>query len=243
LRNWIVIHFRATPIRILEPRDDPYLTEFAGTAASRRLEGLAADGELLDVLLRQGYRGRDWIVFSRALAEYGYQVIFAWCLSGKILIECARKGFGVARKPPRPIDRDDASELAAETVAASLVYFRDRVLVPRIWEPARGASLKTFFVGACVLMFANVYRQWRLENAPLVFKEGDPDLSSTIPASAAFACDLHRLLGGVGVRDRDLLKLAALGFTQVEMAELLGTTRKAVERRLERLRNRLRTFA
>lgn len=155
--------FAAIAVRPLELGNGLCLAEFAGSTADRRLERLAEDKELVETLVWRGYRGADWIAFRRALAEYGYQVVLAWCLSGKIFVECARKGFGAIRRPPRPIDHDDATELACETVAASLVYFRDRVLVPRSWDPARGASLKTFFVGACVLVFANVTGDGRLK--------------------------------------------------------------------------------
>jgi DNA-directed RNA polymerase specialized sigma24 family protein len=200
---------------------------------------LAADQELLDALMWRGYSGPAWQAFSHALAAYGYQVVLAWCLSGRIFVECGRKGFGLPKKAARRITRDDASELACETVAASIVYFRDHVLVPRVWDPTRGASLKTFFIGACVMGFANVYRQWRLENGTLTFVGDVHAPSPTGSSNAAVACDIERMFASVPPRDRELLRLAGLGYTQIEIAELLRTTRKAVERRLGRLRTAL----
>lgn len=215
------------------------IDDFAGSPEDRRIERLAQDKRLLDALMWQEYSGPDWTAFSQALAEYGYQVIFAWSLSGRIFSECITKGFGVLKAPPRSIDRDDATELACETVAVSLRYFRDRVLVPSVWDATRGASLKTFFIGACVLGFANVYRQWRSENAPLTFLEDRPAPEPAIPSDAGASCDIGRLLERMAPRDRELLRLTALGYTQLEIAELLGTTRKSIERRLDRLRSQV----
>ncbi|MFZ5893351.1 MAG: sigma factor-like helix-turn-helix DNA-binding protein [Myxococcota bacterium] len=74
-----------------------------------------------------------------------------------------------------------------------------------------------------------------------MFTEDNLGLPPSVPSSAQLACDVRRLLASLEPRDRELVQLAALGYTRLEMANLLGTTRKAVERRLERLRNALRS--
>lgn len=127
---------------------------FARQAA--RVDRLTADRELVDRFMWQGYTGPDWERFRTALAEYGLAVICAWIVSGRIFAECRRKGFGaiVRRKCAA---NDEALELAGETVAVSLQFFRDKVLVPGRWDMSKGASLNTYFVGACIRHFPNVY--------------------------------------------------------------------------------------
>ena len=49
-------------------------------------------------------------------------------------------------------------------VADALVYFREHALVQGGWSPTGGASLTTFFVGACVQVFPNVFRAWVKEH-------------------------------------------------------------------------------
>ncbi len=50
--------------------------------------------------------------------------------------------------------------MAGEVVTVALAPFRDEVLLPGLWDPAKGASLTTYFVGQCILRFPNVYRSW-----------------------------------------------------------------------------------
>ena len=131
------------------------------TKEAERLERLAADIELVDRLMWAGYEGAEWEQFRTELARYGIVVVTSWIRSGRIFSECARRGFSGLRR--RPGLAEDALELAGETNASALSYFRTKVLVPRVWNPTRGASISTFFVGACVLHFPNVYRRWLRE--------------------------------------------------------------------------------
>src|ERR1700678_3823355 len=104
--------------------------EFAREAA--HVERLAADIELINRLMWGHYRGPEWEVFRRALAEYGVAVLVKWTLNGRIFIECKRSGFGELPRW-RHRDRDDAVGIAGETVARALVFFRNRVLIPALW--------------------------------------------------------------------------------------------------------------
>jgi len=44
--------------------------------------------------------------------------------------------------------------------ARGLRYFIGEVLKPGKWDYRRGATLKTYFIGACLLQFANVFHLW-----------------------------------------------------------------------------------
>src|SRR5579862_788132 len=77
----------AFPLQPIDPGSD-----FAREAA--RLDRLTADRELVDRVMWQGYSGPDWERFRTALAEYGIAVLIVWIASGRIFLECKRKGFG-----------------------------------------------------------------------------------------------------------------------------------------------------
>jgi hypothetical protein len=85
----------------------------------------------------------------------------AWLRQGAIIGKCRERGAGLPEPPLGALSRPDvAGELAAETVAKALNTFRNTVLIPGRWNPARGASLKTFFIGQCLIRFPNIYRAW-----------------------------------------------------------------------------------
>lgn len=97
------------------------------------------------------------------LARYGIDVLSGWMRRGVIFARMTEKNLGGLPPPPDGafLNRDTVGELAGESVAAALKYFHDRALVGRAWDSTRGASLNTYFVGACLIQYANVYRYWR----------------------------------------------------------------------------------
>ena len=135
--------------------------------ASERLARLEADRDLIDTLRSEGFAGRNFTYFQTVLAQYGVAVIRAWTRDGKVLGKYAEKGFGGLPPEPRPgaltDDPSTAQGIADETVARALNAFRDKVLIPNRWDPKRGASLRTFFVGQCLMQFGNVYRSWHTD--------------------------------------------------------------------------------
>lgn len=213
-------------------------------AEARRLAELTADRDLLDRLMWAGYGGREYERFADRLARYGYAVIHAWCLKG--LSRCADKGWTVPRARITP---DDAAELAAETVTIALVKFRETVLVPRKWDPAKGASLNTFFVGQCLLRFLNVYRRWHRETRPLHLAEDPVTDSSFERADRDPSLDPeHRGVLRVEARDaleaiddeldRAIAVFKADGRTNDEIAELCQVSLSVVKTRYHRLQQR-----
>lgn len=209
---------------------------------AERLERLAADVALVDRLMWAGYTGPEWERFRAELARYGIVVTTSWIASGRMFVECAKKNFRGLRR--REGLSDDALELAGETNAAALSYFRTDVLIPRVWDPTRGASITTFFVGACVLHFPNVYRRW-LREAGVEQVRPDEDLAILEvvedPGHYARPDGRAELVSSfeAAARDpvlREILILEAQGFTKQEIAVKLATSLKAVESRLYRFR-------
>lgn len=215
-------------------------------AEARRLAELTADRDLLDRLMWGSYAGPDYERFADRLVRYGYAVIHAWCLKGLIFIRCADKGWTL---PRARITADDAAELAAETVTIALVKFRETVLIPRKWDPAKGASLNTFFVGQCLLRFLNVYRRWHRETQPLPlaedpdtdpsFERADHDLSVDPEHRCLLRVEAHDALHAIEDElDRAIAVFKAEGRTNAEIAELCQVSLSVVKTRYHRLQQR-----
>lgn len=45
-------------------------------------------------------------------------------------------------------------------MAKALDRFRADVLLAKKWDYRKGASLRTYFIGQCLIRFANIYRRW-----------------------------------------------------------------------------------
>jgi RNA polymerase sigma factor (sigma-70 family) len=227
--------------------------------AKDRVDRLAGDRELAEALRADGFRGRNYDFFATEIAKYGWAVIRGWIYKGQIRGEVARKGFGALEPEPRPGAMiEDAESLADETVVLALGAFRDKVLVPGRWDPSKGASLRTFFVGQCLLQFSNVYRRWRGEElrsytepqAPPSTVEWADDfedgpstpLAPDAGESAQIQDELRRAFGRIkDERARSAFYLSAMhGFTHGQIGEKLGMTAKAVESAIARARQQVR---
>lgn len=243
----LFMHRRPNPLEPLVAGDGSSIqpieagTEFAKEAEP--LDRLAADVELMNRLMWAQYDGPEWRLFQRALAEYGVAVIFKWIRSGRIFAECARKGFGAVRAR-RHHDADDARGIAGETVARAFVFFRNRVLVDGIWDPSRGASIRTYFIGACILHFPNEYQRSlgseRVEQRRIRHLEDDVVLGELAIARFSWPDGHTRFVTEVREIEDPVTQEIALykieGYSEQEIADRIRLSRKAVETRIYRLR-------
>lgn len=225
-------------------RSDPRASDpFRHSRAAECAASLEADKELLHLLMLSGYSGREWERFRAVLAEYGMSVMNAWIRTGQIFAQCETRRLGVGRIVAR--SPDDVRDMATDAVALAIVAFRDKVLIPRVWDPGKGASLLTFFVGQCVFQFSNVYRKWRAEKrrhlsvAPEVIAQ---ELAYVRRATASvetlteLARQLQRLApDSAGAIDATL----EMGYSVAEVADSLGMKRRTVEAKVYRHRRRL----
>ncbi|MEZ4447294.1 MAG: hypothetical protein R3B72_49910 [Polyangiaceae bacterium] len=199
------------------------------------LDRLAGDVELFEELMWHGFTGPTWDRFARACAEYALSVMTAWCLNGRVFVQSARKGFGGLRHQDLKLDRDDAVELASETIAVALQRFRDHVLIPRRWDPTQGASIKTYFIGQCLLRFPNVFARWRRERRKL--PRGDVSTETASTASPELVVRVQRGLRRIKKpKIRDIIVMRAKGHTRAEIAKATGQTLKGVDGHLGRLK-------
>lgn len=140
---------------------EQWLAEPEHRNAADRLDRLAADYELITGLAWGKFEGADYQYFANELAKYGLAVMRGWMRRRLILARCRERGFGGLPEPPLDAfdDPDVLDELANETVAKALHHFREDVLLAGKWDHHRGASLRTYFIGQCLIRFANIYRQ------------------------------------------------------------------------------------
>jgi DNA-directed RNA polymerase specialized sigma24 family protein len=185
------------------------------------------------------YDGPEWKRFSLVLAEYGLQVMIAWVRKGTIFEQCKKKGLGLSGVMSRSFE--DVGDLAADTVAAAIVVFRDKVLIPHVWDPSKGASLKTFFIGQCVFQFPNIYRRWHTEKckahvAPEVVAQELEHARTRAPSTETLA-ELSRQVEQL---DPDSLERAEMmiemGYSMTEIAERFRVTERALDSKLYRFR-------
>jgi hypothetical protein len=198
------------------------------------LERRAADQELRDELASCDFDGRRYQKFESELARYGMSVLRGWMYSGYVFQLAAGRGFAL-----HPSDReleelyrdsDVREELATMTVALALPRFREHALVRGGWRYDGGASLATYFVGACMYVFPNEFRKhrvqvkkWRLQD------NGDPAVSA--PQADHIADPAVLAVGNIRVRDdlaradpreRAIIALTIDGYSQDEIVEMLG---------------------
>jgi DNA-directed RNA polymerase specialized sigma24 family protein len=207
------------------------------------------DQKLVRLLAQDGFKGPRYDRFEEKLARYGISVLRAWMHSGFIFRLVAERGLGL-RPHERELEElgsnsDLREELATMTVACALVRFRQRALVEEGWMFEGGASITTYFMGACVYEFPNEFRRYRASeqrHRRALQRQQEMYESPVSPLSTA-----DEVLGPQRVRDtlkeisdprtRAALALALDGYTHEEIQELLDATSiRAIEGLLYRWR-------
>ena len=110
------------------------------------------------------------------------------------------------------------------------------------------ASLKTFFVGQCLLQYANVARAWMKEHedAPALLRERELAVAEPVRFETATEdvlrdlVELARANGCPNDRSARVVALDALGYRREEIASEMDITGDAVASVLKRERARLR---
>lgn len=229
------------PLQPVVPAAVADLEPFAESRPSVRLDELDADRVLLDHLMFRGYRGREWDEFVDVLLRYGITVVRSWARTGVIFSHCAvRQRPCCARQAIT--DHDEAQGVAVEAVAAAWRYFEPNVIHRRRWVPDKGASIKTYFVGACILFFARAYDRWyrhERQHDLIVAPIEQPAVDDAVIPGRRYhqGQALEQLLGDAPPLTATILRYIAYeGLTYVEIAELCGTTVDAVKQRVVRFR-------
>jgi DNA-directed RNA polymerase specialized sigma24 family protein len=205
-------------------------------------EVLHGDVELRDQLLAEACAGRLWDRLAVTLARYGWAVMSAWLDTRVIAQKCREKGRGV--ELPYDWSAEDREDLVTTAVAHGMEMFRQALLADR-WKPERGASLRTYFLGGCVLAFPNVLRHWRAERdryrkalaswgremATGRLTVEPVDVVDAMDALSTLTCDETQ-------RDRAISYLSYHDYTPAEIADILGVKPGTVNTALYRIRHR-----
>ena len=205
-----------------------------------RLDRLLGDADLLLRLQLSGYAESEWAPVAAEFGRYGFNVIMGWLYNGQIFDKVHEKTQRHLRRPEERFDEDAVSTLATDTVIAALDAFLERVLKTNTWNPNRGASLKTFFIGQCCFQFSNVYRSWyraekRLRKTHLVGDVTLLDMAKNASRGADVPLLQHTTaMETLGKLSTDKARLAvmlhSIGYTQAEIAVEIGVAdEKAVE--------------
>jgi DNA-directed RNA polymerase specialized sigma24 family protein len=223
--------------------------------ASRRLQRSVdrrlRDRQLVLVLARQGFQGRQYEHFVEELVRYGVSVLRGWMHSGYIFQLAAERGYGLR---PHELDlealasdSDLREELATMTVARALPSFRQRALVDGGWSYEGGASITTYFMGACLTYFPNEFRRYRssqerqrlaLQRQKAVYENPVHPLSAADEVGAKLQV-LEELECIGESRTQAAVALLLDGYTQQEICQILGEPSvRAVEGLLYRWRQK-----
>ncbi|MGY0064240.1 hypothetical protein ACWY4P_48745 [Streptomyces sp. LZ34] len=205
------------------------------------------DSRIAEIECQQDVRD-DWEYLKDPLARYAYSVLCSWISHGVIFSKIERltrirlHGAGELSKDP-----DAAAELSGLTVAVALKSFLERMEQGNGWHPGGGSSLKTYFIGQCLMCFPNEYRRWLREHRdgrlpmPVSPHQEYFDVPDSAPGperSAELHIESLQILGRAPLRTRTVLAFTAVGYSQREIAGRLSTTPKGVEKLLHRYRKR-----
>lgn len=233
-------------IREAESLDVPeaWLADPAFDKPAADVDRLAGDLDLYNTLALTQFSGADYEYFANELARYGLAVIGSWVRSGLIYGKCRDRGLGGLAAPEWDLDAQDVDELTNLTVGLAVVKFRETVLLKKKWDPRKGASLRTFFIGQCLIRFANIYRTWcgQQQRARATEELADEMHPHVRPHDRALD-DMLAQTELAQVEDRRLQSAVlwtAAGWRQWEIARELGVSEKTVERMLANHRQRIR---
>jgi DNA-directed RNA polymerase specialized sigma24 family protein len=231
----------------LQQVDESDLSEF-DKDRSDYLRRLEVDASIVNELRGEGFEGPKYEYFANELAKYGIAVIRAWVRQGVIFAKVRSKGFGGLAEAPRQIlrDKDTAEELALLCVADALRTFRIYVLLPNKWDPKKGASIRTYFIGQCLIRFPNIYRKWlseTVDTVPAVVVAQEQyrltDRGGSIEQSVQIRAEVETVLAKIGKpRTQEIFVLFGAGYTQGEIAATLNVSVKTVEMAIANERKR-----
>jgi hypothetical protein len=212
---------------------------------------LLADRALVAELAAASFAGPVFEIAETEFAAYGIAVLMAWMRTRQIFGKCRDIGRPVS-DPALEWSRDDRLEIAIETTARGLRYFVDNALRAGRWDPRRGATLRTFFVGACLLQFSNVFELWATEQRHWAqIDDGEPIPDDAVGGSdpqwadptgdaAVRRCMAEEQLNSIPdpkTREAAWLVLG-LGKSHAEAGKAVGLSADGVEGRLYRLLRR-----
>ncbi|GAB2689480.1 RNA polymerase sigma factor [Nocardia thraciensis] len=222
------------------------------------LERHTRDVELLIDAHRYGTDSPQYKRLERRLVRYATAVLAAWVRHRYIFKEVRRRK-GIELDPtPEELsrlndDHDLCDELVTETVIRAIGRLRRQVDGNTGWDPDGGADVRTYFIGGCVLDFADVYRKFRRDiardrqrhsaciNDHAANSPHGADIGAYGSIEAAVdARDLQDRINALSEREQVIVRAKIDGYSNAEIAELYNfPSDAAVRATLHRLRRRM----
>jgi biotin operon repressor len=217
-----------------------------------QLQLIDTDVLIVKRVQQTGEGGREYVELSTALFEVGVGTLTN-LRKNNLLFSILRQRRIVVPGPPESWSKD-APRVIYLSVRGTVPDFMRRQVLDGGWEPAKGTTLKTFFVTACLYGFAREYRIYYREERGghhLEYCVDDVTMLTDCdqkygpeppedPESIAVDRDTLRNLLPPDT-DPDLLTIlvrSSQQFTQKEIADELGISEEAVSSRIRRFRQR-----
>ncbi|MGE0346560.1 MAG: hypothetical protein AB7N73_12160 [Gemmatimonadales bacterium] len=212
-----------------------------------------SDQERVEQLQRDRFKGPAYQELSDEMWAYALPVLKKKMRSGEIFSMLFDKNVMV---PAPTFDEravlhssmEDRDALAVDTIAAAFPKFC-ATLDRGGWKPESGSSLRTFFVGACLFAFADVYEKWVAARRAHLRRIVDGDVEALASELIGMALDPERhvvtrdtvnsILRRSTPATRTICAMVMRDMTFCEIAKELGITERAVEGRMRRLRRRV----
>jgi DNA-directed RNA polymerase specialized sigma24 family protein len=233
---------------------------------TERIAQLDSDRRLVELLGSTGFEGEQFDKAFRKMSSrligYAFPIMKLWVREGRIFGECLKYRGHIdapAAAAAAQWSESDRAEVVNETIVRAIDFFLDYALRKGKWDYRRGATLTTYFIGACVCAFIKVcndrWKQQQLEEAFIRSgprsEHDDNDNLDPVESIPDMGMDPANL---VALRDeaartwskitddqvRRVLALRMTGMTQADAAVEVGLTAKAAERRLHTQRRKLR---
>ncbi|WP_330185965.1 hypothetical protein OHB26_38890 (plasmid) [Nocardia sp. NBC_01503] len=211
-------------------------------------ERLAADLALIATLRRAEFSGPLWDTYACELARYAFGVLSAWMSTGHIFAIARSKRIPCTPSPGElerfMSDPDLRTDIADVAIVEALQSFRRKMLLGTGWRADGGASVTTYFIGACVIAFVNELNRHRRAQARNA-KAAEAALrhQAGLPMQDWWAADepsqrtveqdvLRHYLGALSQRDRNIVWGKASGLTNKQITHLFQErSTRAVEQR------------
>lgn len=226
-------------------------------AAAQRL----ADRELFAQLQADGFTGPRFELLRERLWVYGWNVLRSWMRRGTIIEKCRERRIWF-KAPYTEVEElmrraDLREDIAIDCLGTAVKDFLAEGGALEGWNPDKGRNLTSYFLHFALRHFKDAYRRWAREHRQRLseilgedayprygFRQGPLE---TDPFASPLLGPEHQMvlreavaiiLDGASWEEHAVCKAMLAGAKQEEIAQLLGTTRKSVERRLARVRGR-----
>lgn len=149
---------------------------------------LKAQHELVECWRVDDFLGEEYLAFLETATYDGYKVLSKLVGNGKIF-PAAEKLCGTSLVPTaeeRRIlsnDSDTRDNLVWESLERGSSLFTRRGMRLAKWDPAKGASLETYFINGCVMKFKDVFVTWRKQRERETYDDGTRLTTVAAPGS------------------------------------------------------------